>query len=99
MTCKRERGFAGRLRAVDLDDAAARQAADAERDVETERAGGDDFDRFVDLVAHAHDRALAELLFDLAECGSQRPALVVIHCLDLIDSVHAARLPRARLTD
>ena len=41
---ERQRGLAGRLRAVDLDDAAARQAADAERDVEAERAGGDDLD-------------------------------------------------------
>ena len=41
-TCRRQRGLAGGFRAVDLDDAAARQAADAERDVEAERAGGDD---------------------------------------------------------
>ena len=39
-----ERRLAGALRAVDLGDAAARQAADAERQVERERAGGDDFD-------------------------------------------------------
>ena len=37
-----QRGLAGGFRAVDLDDAAARQAADAERDVEAERAGGHD---------------------------------------------------------
>ena len=36
-----ERGLARAFRPVDLDDAAARQAADAERDVEAERAGGD----------------------------------------------------------
>ena len=41
---QRQRGLAGRLRAVDLDDAAARQPADAERDVEGDRAGGDDVD-------------------------------------------------------
>ena len=35
---QRERGLAGRFRAVNLDDAAARQPADAERDVEAERA-------------------------------------------------------------
>jgi hypothetical protein len=33
---QRERGLAGGLGPVDLDDAAARQAADAERDVEVE---------------------------------------------------------------
>ena len=36
---ERQRRLAGRLRPVDLDDAAAREAADAERDVEPERAG------------------------------------------------------------
>ena len=39
-----ERGLAARLRAVDLDDAAARVAADAERDVEPDAAGRDDLD-------------------------------------------------------
>ena len=38
---QRQRRLAGRLGAVDLDDAAARQAADAERDVEADRAGRD----------------------------------------------------------
>ena len=37
-----QRRLARRFGTVDLDDAAARQAADAERDVEAERAGGDD---------------------------------------------------------
>ena len=37
-----QRGLARRLGPVDLDDAAARQAADAQRDVEAERAGRDD---------------------------------------------------------
>ena len=41
---QRERGLAGGFRSVDLDDAAARQAADAECDVETQRAGGDRLD-------------------------------------------------------
>ena len=44
MTCSVSVVLPRRLRAVDLDDAAARQAADAERDVEAERAGGDDLD-------------------------------------------------------
>jgi len=63
-----ERGLAGRLRAVDLDHAAARQAADTQRDIEPQRAGGDDLDVFDLLaIAQAHDRALAELLFDLRQ--------------------------------
>ena len=44
-----ERGLAGGFRAVDFDDAPPRQAADAERDVEPERAGrhGLDLDRLL----------------------------------------------------
>jgi hypothetical protein len=41
---QRERGLARAFRPVDLDDAALGQAADAERDVEAERAGGDRLD-------------------------------------------------------
>ena len=57
----------GRLRAEDLDHAAAGQAADAEGDVERQRAGGDGGDADVAVLAEAHDGALAELLLDLAE--------------------------------
>ena len=60
-----ERRLAGRLGAVDLGDAATRQPADAERQVERQRAGGHRLDRHRALVAHPHDRALAELLVDL----------------------------------
>jgi hypothetical protein len=62
-----QRRLARGLRTVDLDDAAARQAADAERDVERQRAGRNRIDRIRRPVAHAHDCALAELLFDLAQ--------------------------------
>ena len=62
-----ERRLARGLRAEDLDDAAARQAADAEREVERERARRDGADRDLRPVAHLHDRALAELPLDLAE--------------------------------
>ena len=76
-----QRGLAGRLRTVDLDDAAARQAADAERDVEAQRAGGHGFDVLAGGgIAEAHDRALAELLLDLAERGGERLLAVVFHC-------------------
>ena len=60
-----ERRLARRLRAVDLGDAAPGQAADAEGEVERQRAGGDGLDRHRALLAHPHDRALAELLVDL----------------------------------
>jgi hypothetical protein len=61
-------GLAGGLRAVDFGDAAAREAADAERVVDADGAGRDGFhgrDRVA--LPEAHDRALAELLFDLAD--------------------------------
>ena len=78
-----QRRLARRLRTVDLDHAPARQAADAERDVETERAGGDDLQVVLDLrLAHFHDRALAELLLDLRKGGGERLVLLVVHvCL------------------
>ncbi|OEI67236.1 putative protein recA [Curtobacterium sp. ER1/6] len=57
------------LRAVDLDDAAARQPADAERDVEGDRTGRDGGDGGALVGAEAHDRALAELPVDLGESG------------------------------
>ncbi len=78
---QRHGGLAGGLRPVDLDHTSTRQATDAKRDVQPQRAGGHRLDGFVDAVAHAHDRALAELLFDLAEGGGERLALVVIHRL------------------
>ena len=83
MTCKRQRGFARGFRTVDFDDAAARQAADAERDVETERAGGDRLDVVGARVAQTHDRALAELLFDLAERGGERLLTIFFHRMTL----------------
>src|SRR5207247_1118161 len=69
--------LARRAGAEDLDDAAARQPADAECEVERERAGGDRADRDLRLVAHAHDRALAEVPLDLPEGDVQ--CLLAIH--------------------
>jgi hypothetical protein len=75
-------GLAARLRPVDLDDAAARETADAEGDVEAERPGRHDRDLALDRVlAQAHDRALAELLLDRAEGEIDR--LVAIWVADL----------------
>jgi hypothetical protein len=63
-----QRRLAGGLRPEDLDDAAARAAADAERDVQRQRARGNGLDLHLGaLVAHAHDGALAELALDLRE--------------------------------
>src|SRR4051812_28740576 len=65
---QRERGLAGGFRSVNFNDATARQAADAERDVEPERAGGDGIDlhRLV-VLAELHDRALAKGALDLGQ--------------------------------
>ena len=60
-----------RLGAVDLHDAPPGQPADAQRQVQGERTGGDGLDVHPEVVAHAHDRALAELLLDLPQRGVQ----------------------------
>ena len=79
MRVQRERRLAGGFRAVDLDDPAARQAADAERDVEAERAGRDglDLDRLLAL-AEPHDRAFAEGALDLRQRRVERLRLVLV---------------------
>src|SRR6202042_3153842 len=66
-----ERSFPAPLGPVDLDDPAAGQAADAQRDVQRDGAGGDYLHRRADLVAEPHDRAPAELPFDLGESSLQ----------------------------
>ena len=76
---ERERGLARAFRTVDFDHAAARQAADAECDVEPERAGRDDLDLHGFLGAQTHRRALAEGAVDLRERGVER-LLPVVGC-------------------
>src|SRR6476646_1168367 len=74
-----ERRLARGLRPEDLDDAPARDAAHPEREIERERSRRDRRDRDVGLVAHAHDRALAERLLDLPERCRQRLILLICH--------------------
>ena len=74
-----ERRLTGRLRAEDLDHPAARQPADAEREVERERARRDGADRDLGLVVHLHHGALAELALDLTERRIE--CLLAIHRL------------------
>ena len=66
---QRQRRLARRLRTVDLDDPAARDAADPERQIERDASGRDGIDLHrVDLTRlHLHDRALAELALDLSD--------------------------------
>ena len=81
---ERQRGLAGALGTVDLDDAAARQPADAQCDVEAERSRGDHLRlaRRRLAGAQAHDRALAEGPLDLAQRRVQRLLLVHIVLFD-----------------
>ena len=74
---QRQRGLARGFRPVDFDHPAPRQAADAERDVEPERARGNRLDvhRAV-VLAQLHHRALAELALDLGERGGQGLGLI-----------------------
>src|SRR5690606_11823928 len=69
---QRECRLARRLRAVDLDDTAARQPTDSESNVECDRTSGDERDGRALLTAEPHDGALAELAVDLGEGGFQR---------------------------
>src|SRR3990172_8729998 len=66
-----ERRLPRRLGPEDLDDPAAREAADAEREVEREASRRDGGYGDVGLVGHLHDRSLAELALDLAQRGAE----------------------------
>ncbi len=81
MHVQRQRRLARAFRAINFNDAALGQAANAERDVERQRAGGDRFDLDHRLLAQAHDRAFAEGLVDLLQSGCQGLLLVRFHCL------------------
>src|SRR5439155_11285137 len=72
-----DRGLAGRLGPVDLDHPAPGQTTDPESDVEGQCAGGDGLHVHVGALAHTHDRALPELLVDLAHGHLER--LVSLH--------------------
>ncbi|MNT31083.1 hypothetical protein D3C72_1669060 [compost metagenome] len=86
---QRQRGLARRFRTIDLHHAAARQAADAQRDIEPQRAGGHHLDVLFDLaIAQTHDRALAELLLDLGERGGKRLLLLGAHAGTCLLVVH-----------
>ncbi len=75
-----ERRLTGGFRPVDLDDAAAGQTADAERDVEAERTRRNGLD-FHGLLAFAepHDRAFAEGALDLGQRRVESFRFIFIH--------------------
>ena len=64
-TVQGEGGLTGGFRSEDLDDSAARQTADAQRDIQAQRTGRDMLDIHMCVLTELHDSALAELLFDL----------------------------------
>ena len=68
---QRQRRLARGLGTEDLDDAAARNAADAQRDVDADRSGGNRADGGEFLRSQAHDRAFTKLPLDLRQ-GSLR---------------------------
>ena len=74
---QRDRGLTRGFGTVDLDHTAARQAADAQRHVQGERAGGDHLNRGTIVVTQAHNGALAELLIDLRQGYFERLVAVV----------------------
>ena len=76
---ERQRRLAGAFGAVNLDDAAAGQAADAERDIEADGAGRHDIRLDHLALAEAHDRALAEGALDLRDGRFQGLVLVLVH--------------------
>ena len=84
---ERERGLARAFGAVDLDHAAARQAADAKRDVEPEAAGRDDVDLGLLAAAELHRRALAERAIDLRERCFQCLLTIRAHAIPTFDDL------------
>ena len=77
---QRQRGLARGFRAVNFNHAAAGQATHAQGNVQAQRAGGNHLD-VLDRLAftQAHDRALAELLFDLRQRCCQGLGLLGVH--------------------
>jgi hypothetical protein len=76
-------GFTGTFRAVDFDNAATRQATDAQADIQPNRAGGNrlDFNAGA-LLPQFHDRAFAERSFNLPNRSFDRFCFVHLALLD-----------------
>ena len=63
---QRDRGLTGGLGAVDLDNASLRNAAESQREIQAQRSGRRGLHiHHIARVAEFHDRALAEILFNL----------------------------------
>ena len=75
-----ERALAGGFGAEDFGDPAARDAADAEGNIECEGARGDALRHRGGAFTEADDGARAVLLFDLTEGQFQRPSAIFVSC-------------------
>ena len=76
-----ERGLAGTFRTINLDDAALRQTANTQGNIQPQRTGGNRFDIHVRTLAELHHGALAECLVDLAQRGLNGLLLVRVHVI------------------
>src|SRR3954470_5377432 len=74
---QRERGLTAGFRPVDLRDAAARDAPDADSGIQVDGSRRDRLDSHLALGAESHDGSLAAALFDLRNGQIQRFFLVV----------------------
>src|SRR3954468_710781 len=92
---QRQRRLARRLRSEDLDHAAARHTADPERVIEAHGAGRDGGDLRDDVFpAEAHDRPLAELLFNLADGQLNRLRALAVVTLVVCRCCHGTPLKK-----
>ncbi len=77
---QRQRGFARGLRAEYFNDSAARNAADPERNIKSQRTGRNRIHLVGRAgVAQAHDRAFAKLFFDLTQRGRESFFAILFH--------------------
>ena len=84
-----QRRLTGGLRAEDLHDAPARDAADAEGEIQRQRAGRDRLDPDLSpRIAHPHDGALAELALDLGQ-GALQGCITCLRGLLVAHGLHA----------
>ncbi len=89
---KRKRRLAARFGAVDFHHAPAGKTADAQREVERDRAARYDLVGHSLLkISHPHDRALAELALDLREGVAQSYLTFVRHRLSVLGLVRNMR--------
>ena len=79
---QRQSGFAAGLRSVHLDDSTPRNAADPQRCIKWQCAGGYSADvQVMAAITVFHDGAFAELRFDLVGCDLEHLGFFFVHAL------------------